>query len=155
METPSTPDPMSTSSPIAVPTPAVPPRLPLWRRIGTEALVIVVMVSLALIFAVVVLGFQVPGFAQNAKEEKASTEKKEADPTLAVKLVKDKDHTLEVPEDVRTTLLFRKGEKDLVVEVKAPVSDAAADDARLHRARPHQAGPHPRPLCSREGDRDR
>jgi cobalt-zinc-cadmium efflux system membrane fusion protein len=98
------------------------PRRPLWRRIASEASLVVVIVSLAVVFAVFVLGMKVPGFEQSAKEEKPTSDKKSADPVIAVKLVKDIPHTLEVPEEVRTTLQMRKGEKDLVAVAQAPTA---------------------------------
>src|ERR1700722_19607323 len=127
MTTPETPaDPPTPVSPTSASLPenANQPRRPLWKRIGTEALLIVVVVSMALVFAVVVLGMQLPGLTESNKdkEEKTSQDKKESEPAIKVSLVKDKAHTLNVPEETRTSLLIRKGEKDLLVDVKTPTT---------------------------------
>jgi membrane fusion protein, heavy metal efflux system len=131
MMTPDIPTELPTPAPTPVPsTSALPPesasipRRPLWKRIGSEAFLIVVVVSMALVFAVVVLGMQVPGITESSKdkEEKTSQDKKEPEPAIKVSLVKDKVHTLDVPEETRETLLIRKGEKDLLVDVKAPTT---------------------------------
>lgn len=154
MSTPHTPvNPPTPDTPVSVPPVASSPtpesvsipRRPLWQRLATEGLLIVVVVSMALIFAVVVLGMQVPGITKSAKdkEEKANQDKKESEPAIKVSLVKDKVHTLDVPEETRTTLLIRKGEKDLLADVKAPTTmrplilpgSTALDPVKIARVR--------------------
>jgi cobalt-zinc-cadmium efflux system membrane fusion protein len=92
------------------------------KRIGTEAFLIAVVVSVGIFFAVFVLGMQVPGFAASVKEEKPSADKKDSESGINVTLVKDKPHTLEVPEEVRTVLGFHKDGRDIVAVAQVPTA---------------------------------
>src|SRR6516162_6950849 len=95
------------------------PRIPLWRRI-VNGLVLVVILAVLGGFGSYLLGVQVPGLAAHAKD---TEEKKKDEPTSdGVSLVKGKPHTLEVPEDVRTVLGIRKGNRDLLAVARAPTT---------------------------------
>lgn len=84
------------------------------------------------------LGVRVPGLSANAEDLKI-----EPPPQLGVDLVKDKPHTLFVPESVRTALGIRKGGKDRIEPVKVPTAtrpltlygSTRLDDTRLARIR--------------------
>jgi membrane fusion protein, heavy metal efflux system len=86
------------------------------------------------------LGVPIPGLGNPATEK---TSKDTSPPALGVSLVKDKPHTLEVPEDVRTVLGIRKGNRDLFAVAQPPAmmkplmlaGSTALDPTRLARIR--------------------
>jgi len=72
-------------------------------------------------FCSFVLGVQFPGLYGRGKEEGTKEHKDNDRPPLpGVSLVKDKPHTLEVPEDVRKVLGIRKGGKEVLATVRVP-----------------------------------
>ncbi len=81
------------------------------RSVGLLAIVVVVLV----VFLGFSLGVRVPGMAAAPEEMKIESPRR-----LGVDLVKDKPHTLYVPEEVRTALGIRKGGKDRIAVVQAP-----------------------------------
>ncbi|HEV3236555.1 MAG TPA: response regulator, partial [Gemmataceae bacterium] len=86
------------------------------------------------------LGVPIPGLGNNGKDK---VNKDPSPPALGVSLVKDKPHTLEVPEDVRTVLGIRKGKQDLFAVAQEPAmmkplmlaGSTALDPTRLARIR--------------------
>jgi cobalt-zinc-cadmium efflux system membrane fusion protein len=71
-----------------------------------------------------VLGMRVPGLALLSNENKAPAEVKPPPPS-AVVLVKGKPHTVEVSEEVRTTLGIRKGRQDQLAVARTPTTQRA------------------------------
>jgi cobalt-zinc-cadmium efflux system membrane fusion protein len=102
---------------------------------AAAALVLVALVGFFLVF---IAGVPVPGLASSPAEQTVP-----APPPLGVDLVKDMPHTLAVPEDVRTVLGIRKGNKDLVAVAQVPErtrplvlsGSTALDPTRLMRIR--------------------
>lgn len=115
-----TPENPSEPLPTMTPAPAVPPRISLLRRIATEGFLIVFILGVAICFGVFVLGMQLPGMAQSKEEKPVDKDKKDAEPAIAVKLVKDRPHTIEVPEEVRTSIRIRKGDRDILAIATTP-----------------------------------
>jgi cobalt-zinc-cadmium efflux system membrane fusion protein len=99
---------------------------------------VVVLVGLTGFFLVFIAGVPVPGLASSPEEQTTP-----APPPLGVDLVQDMPHTLRVPEDVRTVLGIRKGNKDLVATALVPEwtrplvmsGSTALDPTRLMRIR--------------------
>lgn len=118
-ETATTPHDASVSGTAPV---AAEPRKPLWKRIGTEAFLVVVVIAMAMVFGVVVLGMQLPGMSDSKDKDDSAKSKKETEPAIRVTLIPEKGHTLEVPEETRTSLMMRKDETDLLVDVKPPTT---------------------------------
>jgi cobalt-zinc-cadmium efflux system membrane fusion protein len=119
------------------------PRTPVWRGILAGFLVLLVLIGLAG-FASSFLGLQLPGLSVRGKENGTKDEKTKGPPQpLGVMLVKDKPHTLEVPEDVRTVLGIRKGKQELLAVVQIPTmmrplvlpGSTMLDPSRLDRIR--------------------
>jgi multidrug efflux pump subunit AcrA (membrane-fusion protein) len=91
------------------------------------------------------LGVQIPGLPVAAREGKPS--KEPSDAAAGVVLVKDKAHTLEVPEDVRVALGIRKGKgkeaRDVLAVARVPTvmqpltltGSTALDPTQLARIR--------------------
>jgi cobalt-zinc-cadmium efflux system membrane fusion protein len=113
---------------------------PLWQRIVSEIILVVILGG----FCCYVLGVHFPGLFGHGKEESANGEKdQELPPKLGVSLVKEKPHTLEVPEGVRTVLGIRKGGQDLLTTAQPPTvmrpltlpGSTALDPTRLARIR--------------------
>lgn len=84
------------------------------KAMQSAGLLLIVAVVLV-IFLGFVLGVRLPGISASAEDIKIEPPRR-----LGVDLVKDKPHTLLVPEDVRASLGIRKGGKDQVEVVKAP-----------------------------------
>ncbi len=101
-------------------------RPPLWQRIVKESLIVVVLISVGGFFLTYVLGVQLPGLAsakddsKDAKESKDAKDKKDSQIPPGVTLVKDKAHTVDVVEETRTSLGFRKGVNDLFAVAQVP-----------------------------------
>jgi cobalt-zinc-cadmium efflux system membrane fusion protein len=117
------------------------PRLPVHSAniLKPVALGLVILLMLAGL-GCYLLGVPLPGFANPAKDKMS---KDASPPALGVALVKDKPHTLEVPEDVRTVLGIRKGRQDLFAVAQPPAmmrplmlaGSTALDPTRLARIR--------------------
>jgi cobalt-zinc-cadmium efflux system membrane fusion protein len=104
----------------------------------------VVLVVILAAFAAYILGVQLPGFGGRGKDDAEKGDNgKEQQSAPGVSLVKDKPHTLEVPEAVRSALGIRKGKQDLLAVAKAPTEmrpltlagSTALDPTRLARIR--------------------
>jgi membrane fusion protein, heavy metal efflux system len=113
---------------------------PLWQRIVSGVILAVILGS----FCCYVLGVQFPSLFGHGKGEGPKEESnREQPPGLGVALVKDKPHTLEVPEEVRTILGMRTGKQDLLTIVQPPtvmrpltlIGSTALDPTRLARIR--------------------
>jgi hypothetical protein len=112
---------------------------PVWLRIlkGVVSLLMVVGVAGLVAF---LLGVQIPGISA-VRDEKDIKETPE--PAAGVSLVKDRAHTLEVPQDVRIALGIRKGNQDLLASAQVPTvmrpltlaGSTALDPTRLARIR--------------------
>jgi cobalt-zinc-cadmium efflux system membrane fusion protein len=89
------------------------------------------------------LGVPIPGLPAGEKEPKPSDEKKKEPQEPGVSLVKNKPHTLDVPQDVRENLGIRKGKRDLLAIARTPSTkrelelpgSTALDPTRLARIR--------------------
>ena len=117
-------------------------RIPIWGRI-VNGLVLVVILFVLAGFGGHLLGVQVPGLPAHGKDQTADNNKKDLPSAEGVSLVKDRPHTLDVPEAVRTVLGIRKGNKDLLAIARAPTTmrpltlagSTALDPTRLARIR--------------------
>jgi cobalt-zinc-cadmium efflux system membrane fusion protein len=107
------------------------------RIVGIVILVLVAIVGFAVAAGDVRMPWQAPEGDQPAGPHAKVV------PIQGIELVKDKPHTLAVPEDVRKALGIRKGAIDLIAEVKRPTrtrplvmpGSTALDPTRLHRVR--------------------
>jgi cobalt-zinc-cadmium efflux system membrane fusion protein len=133
-------------SPEIAPAPQSSPVLAVGQRLakGFFFLILVGVVLTAFAFS---LGIQLPNIPLHAREPKQKVEPKqkpEAEPpTTGVSLFADRPHSLEVPEEVRTVLGIRKGNKEMIEMAKAPTlmkplvlpGSTALDPTRLARIR--------------------
>ncbi|QVL32373.1 efflux RND transporter periplasmic adaptor subunit [Telmatocola sphagniphila] len=133
-------------SPEIAPAPQSSPVLAVGQRLakGFFFLILVGVVLSAFAFS---LGIQLPSIPLHAREPKQKVEPKqkpEAEPpTTGVSLFADRPHSLEVPEEVRTVLGIRKGNKEMIEVAKAPTlmkplvlpGSTALDPTRLARIR--------------------
>jgi cobalt-zinc-cadmium efflux system membrane fusion protein len=114
-----------------------------WQRMVQGAVVVVVLL-LAVAFCIFVLGVQLPHLVHGRTGDEATNHDRPPPPSASgVFLVKDKAHTLDVPEDVRTVLGIRKADRDLFAVAETPTTmrplslagSTALDPARLARIR--------------------
>jgi cobalt-zinc-cadmium efflux system membrane fusion protein len=112
----------------------------LWQRVIGIGIVLVILVG----FCLYVLGVQFPGLYGRGNDETPGAGGTANSSSLpGVLLIKDKPHTLEVPESVRETLGIRKGNQDLLAEARTPTTmrplqlagSTALDPIRLARIR--------------------
>lgn len=110
---------------------------PFFKAVQSAGLLLIAGIVLV-IFLGFVLGVQLPGMSAKAEDIKIEPKAR-----LGVDTVKDKPHTLLVPEAVRAALGIRKNGKDLIVEAQKPTAtrplklygSTALDPTRLWRAR--------------------
>ena len=112
-------------------------RPPAGRRIVPRLVAVLILIALAGLG-----GYFLGGLGLSAQKDQTPKDKNPP-PMLGVSLVKDKLHTLEVPEDVRTTLGSRKGNRDLIAVAQVPatmrplqlIGSTLLDPTRLARIR--------------------
>jgi cobalt-zinc-cadmium efflux system membrane fusion protein len=115
------------------------PHAPLWQRLISGFIVFTILAA----FCAYVLGVQFPSLYGDKDEAGKDDKDKDQPPGLAVALVKDKPHTLAVPEEVRVTLGIYKGNDHLIVPAHPPemmrplemTGSTALDPTRLARIR--------------------
>jgi CheY-like chemotaxis protein len=117
------------------------PPAPLWQRIVSGVIVVLILGA----FSGYVLGVQFPGLMGPRKDEanKGGDKDPSSSPVPGVSLVKDRPHTLAVPEEARTALGIRRGKQDLLAVAQPPTAmkplvlpgSTALDPTRLARIR--------------------
>jgi cobalt-zinc-cadmium efflux system membrane fusion protein len=90
---------------------------PLWQRVVAGIVVLSVLTA----FCAYVLGLQLPGlYGRSSEGGKENNKEKSSPPAPAVSLVKDKPHTVEVPENVRRALGILKDNRELLAAARRP-----------------------------------
>ncbi len=138
--------------------PAQPPAVPARRKMGFGQRVVIAMLLMLLVVPPMAGYYSyfsgVPlHLLASTKEDQEESPGSPA--SRAVSLVSGTAHTLEVPEEVCTTLGIRKGDRDSVADRAAAEHDAAARAARLDPLRSRTARPHPRSIRSGPSGRAR